>query len=338
MSRPDSETTPSAEAPPEAQAWLSGLGRPVRDVLPLPGDVSPRRYARVRFADGGTAILAAYPPEVRATCPRFLRTTGLLAGAGVPVPRVLASDCAAGFMLLEDLGPQTLADWKGRPWSELGPYFQSALRLGERIARLPAAEVADLNPPLGTELLRRELAQTWDLFLEPRGLTGDATLTAALRAALDDLCARLGAEPLVPCHRDFMSRNLMPIDGGDDSQVGVAVLDHQDLRLGPAAYDLASLLNDTLFPPPSVEEELLAAALPHLPAAPGETPRTAYHRAAAQRTLKAVGTYTSFALRGADRHLPLVGPTLTRCLAHLVRIPEGEALAGDLGRLWQPVL
>lgn len=342
MSRPAPETTPRTEAPPDGTTWLSGLGRPVREILPLPGDVSSRRYARVRFADGGTAILATYPAEVLAVCPRFVRTTGLLAGAGVPVPRVLASDCAAGFMLLEDLGPQTLGDWKERPWSELTLYFQNALRLGGRIARLPAAEVADLNPPLGAELLRRELAQTWDLFLAPRGLTGGAALTAALRAALDDLCAGLGAGPLVPCHRDFMSRNLMPILDQDDREGGLAVLDHQDLRLGPAAYDLASLLNDTLFPPPEIEEELLAAALPGLPPASGETSgetgRTAYHRAAAQRTLKAVGTYTSFALRGANRHLPLVGPTLARCLVHLSRIPEGEALAGDLGRLWQPVL
>jgi aminoglycoside/choline kinase family phosphotransferase len=347
MSRTAPEIPPRPEAPPDVTAWLSGLGRPVREVQPLPGDVSTRRYARVRFADdeddaddagNGTAILATYPPEVLAVCPRFVRTTALLAGAGVPVPRVLASDCAAGFMLVEDLGPQTLGDWKGRPWSELTPYFQTAVRLGGRIARLPAAEIAGLNPPLGTELLRRELAQTWDLFLAPRGLTGDAALTAAFRAALDDLCARLGAGPLVPCHRDFMSRNLMPILQQDPGEGGLVVLDHQDLRLGPAAYDLASLLNDTLFPPPAIEEELLAAALPGLPPAAGETSRTSYHRAAAQRTLKAVGTYTSFALRGANRHLPLIGPTLARCLLHLARIPEGEALAGDLGRLWQPVL
>jgi hypothetical protein len=339
MSRPAPETTPRAEAAAlagagavaEAETWLSGVGQPVRSIHALPGDVSPRRYARVELAGGGTAILATYPPEVRATCPRFLRTTDLLAGAGVPVPRILAADCAAGFMLVEDLGPQTLADWKGRPWSELGLYFQRAVRLGERIARLSPAgisDIADLNPPLGAELLRRELAQTWDLFLAPRGLTGGAAMTGALGEALDELCARLGAGPLVPCHRDFMSRNLMPVDGAG----GVAVLDHQDLRLGPAAYDLASLLNDTLFPPPAVEEDLLAAALL------ATTDRTAYHRAAAQRTLKAVGTYTSFALRGSGRHLPLVGPTLARCLTHLSRLPETEGLAGDLRRLWQPVL
>ena len=63
-----------------------------------------------------------------------------------------------------------------------------------------------------------------------------------------------------------------------------------------------------------------------------------YHRAAAQRTLKAVGTYTSFALRGADRHLPLVPPTLERCLAHLARVPEGAPLVADLAEAWAPVL
>jgi aminoglycoside/choline kinase family phosphotransferase len=324
MSRSAPETTQTPET------WLSGLGRPVQRIDHLPGDVSPRRYARVLFADGGSAVLATYPPEVRATCPLFLRTTGLLTGAGVPVPRVLAEDCAAGVMLLEDLGPRTLADARDRPWSELTLYFERALELARRIAGLPEAEVAPLNPPLAAAALRRELAQTWDLFLAPRGLTRDAAFAAALSAALDEVCERLGAGPLVPCHRDFMSRNLMPLEGEPG---GLAVLDHQDLRLGPAAYDLASLLNDTLFPPPEVEEMLLKEI-----GRIGRITRTDYHRAAAQRTLKAVGTYTSFALRGADRHLPLIAPTLGRCVTHLARLPEGEALAGELGRLWAPVL
>jgi aminoglycoside/choline kinase family phosphotransferase len=334
MSRSAPETTQTPET------WLSGLGRPVQRIDHLPGDVSPRRYARVLFADGGSAVLATYPPEVRATCPLFLRTTGLLTGAGVPVPRVLAEDCAAGIMLLEDLGPRTLADARDRPWAELTLYFERALELAQRIAGLPEAEVAPLNPPLAAAALRRELAQTWDLFLVPRALTGDAAFAAALSAALDEVCERLGAGPLVPCHRDFMSRNLMPLAlDGDDQAGGLAVLDHQDLRLGPAAYDLASLLNDTLFPPQEVEEGLLEKIGRIGRIGPiGRITRTDYHRAAAQRTLKAVGTYTSFALRGADRHLPLIAPTLGRCVAHLARIPEGEALAGELGRLWAPVL
>jgi aminoglycoside/choline kinase family phosphotransferase len=320
----------SIEMPPAGvDAWLAGLGYAPREVVSLTGDVSSRRYSRVELDDGTTAILATYPDEVRDVCPRFLRTADLLAAAGVRVPRVFAASCEHGWMLLEDLGPQTLGEQRERPWSELRLYFRRALELIGRIAALPADVVSELNPPLGRELLKRELDQTWDLFLVPRGLTGGPGLTAALQAALSLLCDRLGDEVPVPCHRDFMVRNLMPL--GPEQPGEVVVLDHQDLRLGPPGYDLASLLNDTLFPPAEIEEELLAAAL-------GDGDRAGYHRAAAQRTLKAVGTYTKFSLRGANRHLPLIPPTLARCLDHLSRLPEGAPLIEDLGRTWRPVL
>jgi aminoglycoside/choline kinase family phosphotransferase len=317
----------------ELEEWLAGIGLRLRENEPLSGDVSPRRYARLEFDNGTTAILATYPPEIRGTCPRFLATTAILEGAGVRVPRVLAAECdGPGWMLLEDLGPRTLGDWKGRPWSEITGYFEDALEIAHRISLLPADGLADLNPVLGRELLAKELAQTWDLFLEPRKLTGGPALAAALRETLDAICAALGAEEPVPCHRDFMARNLMPLPGTFQGTFPVAVLDHQDLRLGPPLYDVASLLNDTLFPPPEVEEPLLARAL----AAP--TDRVRYHRAAAQRTLKAVGTYASFARRGADRHLPLIPGTLSRCLDHLARVPESAGLVEDLARAWAPGL
>lgn len=315
----------AATGPAELAAWLAAAPAG-REVRPLPGDVSPRRYFRVTLGDGANAILATYPPEVRGACPRFLHTTGILGAAGVRVPRVLASDCEAGWMLVEDLGPDTLGDWgRGRPWSELAGYFGKAVEIAARIARLPLDGLAELNPRLGRELLARELAQTWGLFLEPRGLVADPALAADLRSALDALCEALGAETPVPCHRDFMVRNLMPVPGGAEGDL--AVLDHQDLRLGPPLYDLASLLNDTLFPPADAEEALLAAALPT-----GDRER--YDRAAAQRTLKAVGTYAKFALQGADRHVPLIAPTLARFVKHFSRIPEGAALSARLADRW----
>jgi aminoglycoside/choline kinase family phosphotransferase len=320
----------------EIRLWLAGSGHPVTAVTPLSGDVSSRRYARLAISGRGTAILATYPPDIRATCPRFQTTTALLAEAGVRVPRVLAADCERGFMLLEDMGPLTFADWAvatGRPWGELTLYFADALAQARRIAELPASRVAGLSPPLGRELLEKELRQTWDLFLEPRGLLGDGGEPAALAALLSELCARLAEDPAVPCHRDFMARNLMPLPPeSGEGRPSVAVLDHQDLRLGPPAYDLASLLNDTLFPTPEVEAALLAQAAP----TPAE--RLRYHRAAAQRTLKAVGTYAAFARRGSTRHLPLIPPTHDRSLRHLERLPEAAALAPRLTQLWSPAL
>ncbi|MEA2600828.1 MAG: N-acetylmuramate 1-kinase [Acidobacteriota bacterium] len=325
------QPTQSIEEPIQTEG-LAAAGFPPIAVRPLAGDVSPRRYSRVALAGGASAILATYPPEIRATCPRFHRTTEILTGAGVRVPRILASDCEEGWMLLEDVGFQTLGEWGcDRPWNELAPWFATAVEIAGKIARLPmTADLAELNPPLGSELLRRELAQTWDLFLEPRGLVAGLAGAggADLRAALDALCAALCAEPPVPCHRDFMVRNLMPLPGGEATGE-LAVLDHQDLRLGPPLYDAASLLNDTLFPPAEAEEALVAS----IATTPAD--RIRYHRAAAQRTLKAVGTYASFARRGAPRHLPLIPPTLARFVKHFSRLPEGETLAARLAVDWR---
>ncbi|HEV7667993.1 MAG TPA: phosphotransferase [Thermoanaerobaculia bacterium] len=313
--------------------WLAARGFTPERIEPLPGDVSPRRYGRVRLAGGAGAILAYYPEEIREVASRFLRTTELLQSVQVPVPRVLTVDLARGWMLIEDLGEQTLAERRDLDDDAIEPYFRHAAKLGRRIARLPLSALLDdvtnqpWNPPLDGPLLRRELRQTWDAFLLPRGLLGYGEQSRAIEALFDEICARLGAEAAVPCHRDFMARNLIP-----RSSEEVAVIDHQDLRLGPPRYDLASLLNDTRFPSPRLEAELLAETLG------GEAEIESYHRAAAQRTLKAAGTYAKFAERGAPRHLPLIPTTLARALGHLARIPEGAEIAPDLTRLWGPAL
>ncbi len=308
------------------ESWLAEVGFAPERTVVLTGDVSTRRYLRLVLTGGRTAILALYPVAIRGTCQRFLATTRLLEGIAVRVPAILAAEVRQGWMVLEDLGPRTLFDLADRPWAELVPYFEEAAAVACRIAGLSARAVAHLNPPLDAARLAAELDQTWESFLAPRRLIGDRPLARALGSALRTLCQRLGEVPPVPCHRDFMARNLVPLPEG-----GLAILDHQDLRLGPPAYDLASLLNDSLFPPPEVEERILAAALP---AAGG---RAAYRRAVVQRALKAIGTFATFAQRGHERHLPLIPPTLARALAHLPHLPETADLAADLGDLWRPV-
>jgi aminoglycoside/choline kinase family phosphotransferase len=320
----------------ELGSWLASCGFKPGSVEALAGDVSPRRYFRLESEEGSRAVLAVYPAGVEESCWRFLATTRLLVRRGLPVPAVLAADCGRGWMLLEDVGSETLYDRRARPWEELAPYLEAGISLAERIAALPLPDVEALAPPLGEGLLRRELQQTFEAFLLPRGLAGSDPLERRLLAAFDALCEALGALPVVPCHRDFMARNLVPQPARwrsraarfGESTEPLSILDHQDLRLGPSCYDLASLLNDSLFPPPEIEERLLSRFLS------SSTDRTAYHRAAAQRTLKAVGTYAAFASRGVPRHLPLIPPTLSRALSHLRHLPETAPLAPELERLW----
>ena len=322
---------PTTAAAPRAAAierWLSTRGHAATRVEPLTGDISLRRYFRAWLEDGATAIVAYYPLKLRPVCRRFRFTTALLAGAGVDVPAVLAADCSRGLMLLGDSGHCTLYEEAPRPWHELAVVYRRAAEILRRIRDLPSNTVDGLNPHLDAALLRWELKKSWDLFLVPEGLTGPPALAERLRQGLDSLCERLGAESaLVPCHRDFMPRNLMR---GPDG--GLLVLDHQDLRLGPLAYDLASLLNDSLFPPLWLETELLSELLP------GAEGELAYRGAVVQRTIKAIGNYRDFASRGFDRHLGLVRPTLARAWRALPSVPELAPLADELRPLWQPWL
>jgi aminoglycoside/choline kinase family phosphotransferase len=308
--------------------WLvaAGIVRAAADVViePLAGDVSPRRYYRVR-AGAERAVVAYYPPELREIARRFLRTTDLLAGAGVRVPVVRRFDDEAGLMLLEDVGAVTLFDWRDREWEALAPWLEAAVDAARRVARIDPAALSGLLPPLDAAVLERELVSTWDLFLAPNGLVGEPALARRLRARLEALCVELEADGLVPCHRDFMVRNLVPVDGAGE----LVVLDHQDLRLGPRAYDLASLFNDSLFAPAAVVRSLLGEEAVH---------DHAYHRAVVQRTLKIVGTFASFAQRGHPRYLPLVPAALARGLDHLAALPDAAALASDLARAWAGVL
>ena len=292
-------------------------------IEPLAGDVSTRCYYRVE-ARGERAIAAYYPPDLRDAARRFERSTALLENASVRVPAILDFDREAGFMLLEDLGAETLFDRRDRPWSAIRPYLEAAHEAGRRVSAIDPAELADLMPPLDAAVLERELQMTWDVFLAPNGLVADEALGRRLRSAFAELSAALEAPGLVPCHRDFMARNLVPIGG-----VEVGVLDHQDLRLGPAAYDAASLFNDSLYP---TEDEIEPIAGGPLLASAG------YHRAVAQRALKIVGTFASFARRGQPRHLPLIPVSLRRALDHLAALPESAALAADLERRWARAL
>ncbi len=310
--------------------WLAEQGWEDHDHEALAGDVGHRRYRVLRHGGGGTGegqdvvVLAAYPAALRESCRRFITTTELLAGAGIRVPRILAADCELGAMLVEFLGDETLNEWaEGRSWDEIGPRFDAALEVARRIATLDPEAVAGLSPPLDAALLSRELRLTEESFLAPSGLL-EGDLGRRVEATLEALADSIADVPARPCHRDFMVRNLVP---WNDS--GVAVLDHQDLRLGPPLYDLASLLNDSLFPPPEIETRMVERWCG------GADRRLEYHRVAAQRTLKAVGSYAMATAEGKDFHRHRISPTFERSLDHLSRVPEASATAEALRDRWR---
>ena len=308
--RPGNPPSAAETIPLRLLRWIEAKAKKGTRIEALRGDISARRYFRLVSADGSSRVAAFYPPELRDAYSRFLTAGELLSNVGVRVPKVLFCEPEHELMIIEDLGSRRLFDTEiGAPETER--LYTEALEVSSRISTLSRNQVARLNPPLDARLMRIELGQTLELFLAKRV---GGQLLFELGELFDRLCAKLGEATRVPCHRDFMSRNLMVLEGRR-----LAVLDHQDLRLGPPEYDVASLLNDSVRLLP---EQLRAAQRATI----GNQHTAHFARAAAQRSLKIVGTFCAFAERGAPRYLAMVPAAIERALSHLEFVPEAKEL------------
>ncbi len=205
-------------------------------------DAGFRSYWRASSAGGSPApvsvIVMDSPPDQEDVRP-WLRIRELLESGGVRVPRVLAQDAEAGFLLLEDLGTDTYLHVIDADNADA--MFDAAIT---QLLKLQAiAPPADL-PAYDEALLSRELRLFDEWFL---GHHLAMVLDYADRERLDLVYRHLIdsalAQPQVLVHRDFMPRNLMPVHGGPVAD-GPAVLDFQDAVRGPIAYDPLSLFKD----------------------------------------------------------------------------------------------
>jgi len=218
-------------------------------------DASFRRYFRVDRAAGGSCIVMDAPPD-QENCRPFVQVAQLMQAAGVRVPQVLDWDETHGFMLLTDLGAQTLltALDPAQPVAAL-PYFKdaSAALLDWQRASRPG-----VLPNYDTALLQRELQLFPDWYLaQHKGVALEDAQRAVLDKTFATIIARNLAAPQVYVHRDFMPRNLMlPQAGFDASDPArrLGVLDFQDAVYGPVTYDIACLLRDAFL---SWEEDMV---------------------------------------------------------------------------------
>jgi aminoglycoside/choline kinase family phosphotransferase len=301
----------TAERATDAVSWAVrqlGWSPPVEN---LPGDLSPRRYRRLV---GSGYLLATHPAEDLESLKRFVQTTTLLERVGVRVPRLRNVDVEAGWLLVEDLGARTL--FEAAPTAAaLEQFLDQAVGCTVRISSLDLTRETTLLTPLGPEALMAELDKTIGVGLVPLGYL-PAGQVGEFRASLVALCERI-TRKMVPAHRDFMIRNLVPLDDG------VGVLDHQDLRLAPAAYDLASLLVDSVVLEPETRSRLEGRLI-------GPELRAQWLGVASQRCLKILGTFLGFAARGVPRHLPLCRETFVQLARLGPEVPELERWSGDL--------
>ena len=183
-------------------------------------DASFRRYFRIdRIGrDAGSCIIMDAPPALE-DCAPFVKIAALMAEAGLNAPRVLAWDKAQGFMLLSDLGSQTMMQVIQQqapldPFPPAGsPIHQMYMDAVDALIAWQLSSRPGVLPAYDDALLSRELQLFPDWYIaKHRGITVDAGLQdklAGFFAQIKDsnLNSLGGARVFV--HRDFMPRNLM---------------------------------------------------------------------------------------------------------------------------------
>jgi len=309
----------SAQTRLQQYLWRHGT-QAANGIVALTPDASTRVYFRVPWKRG-TAIAAVYPEAFDEAVQPYLDITRLFLACELPVPEVYEIEASQGIIVQEDLGDNQLCKvFETASVDEREALVEQSIEIISRIqAATPKAFERD---SICSRLAFDEAKLSWELnfffehyfsSLRREALThGQA---AELKSELNDVAAELAACPRVLCHRDYHSANLLV-----DKNGRIRVVDHQDARMGPASYDLVSLLMDRQPEPPSLGE-VRAHRLFFLdarrqqglaPVDPDDFCRE-FRLMTIQRGLKAIGTFsyqTAVCGRGAfyEKH---IRPTLS---------------------------
>lgn len=289
----------------ERNRFLDAAGMSGAEVTALAPDASFRRYFRVRL--GGVSHLLMDAPPPRENAAAFAAVDDHLRALGLTAPEILARDLEQGFLLLEDFGDDTFTRLLDSGRDAAALYRLAVDTLVTLNGHGEAARAA--VPPYDLDALLAEavLLPDWHYPLVHGRPIDDAEREDYLdtwRAAF----ANLPPPALTLVLRDFHVDNLM-LTAGEPPRC--ALLDFQDAVIGPAAYDLASLLQDARRDiDADFEAGFVEYFLERMPMLDRENFLAWYHALAAQRHAKVLGIFSRLCLRDGKCHY----------LAHLPRV------------------
>lgn len=320
----------------------------------MPGGASTRKYFRVSAA--GESLVAMFVPEggkpeeigKHASVHRwpFLEVRDLLEERGVDVPRVVAEDTPSGWLVLEDLGDDTLANFLLREPSQKRACYTRAVtdlaRAQKALDPLPEGSIVR-ERAFDHDLLLWEIEHFREWGLEARGVALSPEDRASFDRIAERLAARIASWPRGFVHRDYQSRNLMVRGGaGGAGFSSLAWLDFQDALLGPRIYDMVALLNDSYqeFDRPFVEARLdeYASAM-GMTAAERESLSTEFDYMTVQRKLKDAGRFVFIdRVKQNPSFLRFVVPTVRKVAGSLERLREKDRDMAELFALLRRLL
>jgi NDP-sugar pyrophosphorylase family protein/aminoglycoside/choline kinase family phosphotransferase len=289
---------------------------------------SQRTFSRVSCG-GRSVVLVQYSRERKENL-AYARYARFLGSAGFPVPDVLLDRPRQCLTILQDLGDRSLEETVRRasPRKIAGLYgrvLESVALLHTRATGNARACGLRLQPPFTRALYRWEN----DLFAEEflAGRNGvDARRLRVIKQELRANAERLLSAKRVLLHRDLQSSNVLLTARGH------AFIDFQGMRMGAAAYDLASLLCDPYVSLGREQQEALLDTYVRL-VPDGPEVRDLFWPAAVQRLAQALGAFARLSRlpdnARFEQYIPAGMAMLGRAARCVGGMPELRAMLGE---------
>jgi len=245
------------------KAPTEGLAAFVREFLGEPGPFSPIAgdgSKRIFWRVGGLKSDVSYIAMENAPTDDFSKRENTaylnigrhLRSKGLPLPEIHRFDLGKGWFIMEDFGDVSLQTACERAKERVPLYAPVVEILFQQQTR--GAEGFDTAWTCQTETYDRQVMRRYEVDYFKEAFLGTylgiRKEWPGLEKSFEHLIEEASrAENRFFLHRDFQSRNIM-ITGKK-----IGILDWQGGRLGPLAYDLASLLIDPYTRLPVPEEE-----------------------------------------------------------------------------------
>lgn len=206
-------------------------------IEPLQGDGSNRKFFRVFLKKDTFILILPQKGEYGLKEAKVYFNLGSFFKKNqIPVPEIKFYDPETGILLVEDLGNSRLYDLKKKKTA----YYYQALEHLFSLQRLK--EIFPIEETLETPfydfefLWEREIKYFLEWYVKKyKKINLKEEIIFEFQSWIKN---KIKFNHLVVMHRDFQSKNLMIKKGK------VYIIDFQGARLGPPAYDLASLLKD----------------------------------------------------------------------------------------------
>jgi aminoglycoside/choline kinase family phosphotransferase len=312
-------------------SYLEGrkrTGLRVVGLTPMVGDASERSYYRVRLEEG-SMVLALLSRSFDPLSLPFLNVAELCRQIPIRIPHIHHVSGPQGILLLEDLGDDLLqASVATVDRAAKRDLYLEAVNLLARLQSRGHELRSDRYMPYRLAFDHEKLFDELRFFEEHflvgyRKVGVSSEAHEALESSFHLLASELASLPRVLCHRDYHSRNLMVLEDG------LAVIDFQDARLGPASYDLVSLLRDSYV---EHSPDFVAEMTDEFCRLAGARDAEAeFDLMSLQRNLKALGTFGfQISVKGNHVYLPYVSPTLEMVRVNLERNSRWDELRKSL--------